>query len=111
MHGRRHSPKRVLISAAMMMAGGLLVVAAGLASPAQSGTRNMSSPAKVGGTLRVNLSTTDVEFTDPSLEYETTGRRLKPRAGDLAAHTRPSQVDPGPARRTPVKSSCETIVG
>ncbi|HEY2938524.1 MAG TPA: ABC transporter substrate-binding protein [Gaiellaceae bacterium] len=37
----------------------------------------MSSAAKVGGTLRVNLSTTDVEFTDPSLEYETTGWQIE----------------------------------
>jgi len=68
MDGRSHSPRRIFFSAILVVAGTLLLLAAALARPAHS-----ASAAKAGGTLRVNLSTTDVQYTDPSLEYEGTG--------------------------------------
>src|SRR5512132_1018288 len=71
MDGRSHAP-RILISAILVVAGTLLLLAAALARPAQS-----APAAKTGGTLRVNLSTTDVQYTDPSLEYESTGWQVE----------------------------------
>ena len=67
--------KKLLPSlAAAVIGAGLLVGAsfagsAGSASPAKAG----SAEAKRGGTLRVNLSTTDYEFLDPALSYEAPG--------------------------------------
>ena len=71
MDGRSHA-SRVLISAILVVAGTLLLLAAALARPAHS-----APAAKIGGTLRVNLSTTDVQYTDPSLEYESTGWQVE----------------------------------
>jgi ABC-type transport system substrate-binding protein len=70
MDGRSHAP-RIFISAILVVAGTLLLLAAALARPAHS-----APAAKIGGTLRVNLSTTDVQYTDPSLEYESTGLQV-----------------------------------
>src|SRR6187397_2114180 len=67
--------KKLLPSvAAAVIGAGLLVGAsfagsAGSAGPAKAG----SGEAKRGGTLRVNLSTTDYEFLDPALSYEAPG--------------------------------------
>jgi hypothetical protein len=75
MDGRSHSPTRIVVSAILAVAGSMLLVAAAVAGPAHN-----ASPAakgKVGGTLRVNLSTTDVQYTDPSLEYESTGWQVE----------------------------------
>jgi peptide/nickel transport system substrate-binding protein len=57
---------RLLLSA-LAAAGGiaLLTVAAAVAA-----TGHSQSGVKRGGTLRVNLSTTDVQFLDPALDYE-----------------------------------------
>jgi ABC-type transport system substrate-binding protein len=78
MDGRSHSPARILVSAILVVAGTLLLLAAVLARPARSAPAGSASgAAKVGGTLRVNLSTTDVQYTDPSLEYEATGWQIE----------------------------------
>jgi ABC-type transport system substrate-binding protein len=76
MNGKAISPRRALLSAAFIV-GTLLLVAAAFAGAASSAPQSKGSPARVGGTLRVNLSTTDVEFTDPTLEYETTGWQIE----------------------------------
>jgi ABC-type transport system substrate-binding protein len=76
MDGKGSSPRRVLASASFML-GALLLTAAAFAGSASSAPQSKSSAARVGGTLRVNLSTTDLEFTDPSLEYETTGWQVE----------------------------------
>ena len=60
--------------AAAMLGAGLLVGAsfagsAASAGPAQAG----GAEAKRGGTLRVNLSTTDFEYLDPALSYDAPG--------------------------------------
>jgi peptide/nickel transport system substrate-binding protein len=59
------------------MIGVGLLVAAAFAGSASSAPQSKGSAAKVGGTLRVNLSTTDLEYTDPSLEYESTGWQVE----------------------------------
>src|SRR5439155_26845113 len=54
-----------------------LLVAASFAGSASSASQSKGSASKVGGTLRVNLSTTDLEYTDPALEYESTGWQVE----------------------------------
>ena len=67
--------KKLLPSlAAAVIGAGLLVGAsfagsAGSVDPARAG----GAEAKRGGTLRINLSTTDFEFLDPALSYEAPG--------------------------------------
>ena len=67
--------KKLLPSLAAAVIGAGLLVSASLAGssggvgPAKPG----GSEAKRGGTLRINLSTTDFEFLDPALSYEAPG--------------------------------------
>lgn len=62
--------RRLSLSIAALVIGASLLIAAGLASPASSKPASpSSSKAKRGGTLRVNMSSTDVDFIDPSLAY------------------------------------------
>jgi peptide/nickel transport system substrate-binding protein len=62
--------RRLSLSIAALVIGASLLIAAGLASPASSKpTSPTSSKAKKGGTLRVNISSSDVDFIDPSLAY------------------------------------------
>jgi ABC-type oligopeptide transport system substrate-binding subunit len=58
--------RRLWLSAITAALGAILLVAAGFASAASK-----SSAAKKGGTMRMNMSATDVDFTDPSLAYGT----------------------------------------
>jgi peptide/nickel transport system substrate-binding protein len=69
--------KKSWFSIVTLVIGAGLLVAAAFAGSASSAPQSKKSAAKVGGTLRVNLSTTDVEFTDPALEYETTGWQIE----------------------------------
>src|SRR5205085_10270901 len=62
---RSHMHRRLWLSAIMAALGALLLVVAGFASAASS------SAAKKGGTMRLNMSGTDVDFSDPSLAYGT----------------------------------------
>jgi len=57
--------------------GAALLVAAGLAGSASSAPQGKGSGSKVGGTLRVNISTTDIQFSDPSLDYEVLGWQVE----------------------------------
>lgn len=78
MDGRTYSPTRITVSAILVVAAAMLLVAAALAGPTRSAAASGPAAAgKVGGTLRVNLSTTDVQYTDPSLEYESTGWQVE----------------------------------
>lgn len=63
--------RRTTLSIAMAAVGASLLIAAGFASPASSSTQKSGSGAKQGGTLRVNLSATDVDYIDPALAYGT----------------------------------------
>jgi ABC-type oligopeptide transport system substrate-binding subunit len=61
--------RRLWLSVGMLAVGVSLLVAAGFASPAASKPSSTSSTAKSGGTLKINLSATDVDFMDPALAY------------------------------------------
>ena len=69
--------KKLWLSIVTAMIGVGLLVAASFAGSASSASQSKGSASKVGGTLRVNLSTTDVEYTDPALEYESTGWQIE----------------------------------
>ena len=67
--------KKLLPSLAAAVIGAGLIVGAGFAGPggALAPAKAGSAEAKRGGTLRINLSTTDFEFLDPALSYEAPG--------------------------------------
>jgi ABC-type transport system substrate-binding protein len=66
--------KLVTSIAAAVIGAGLLVGASFASSAASAGPAEASGgEAKRGGTLRVNLSTTDFEYLDPALSYEAPG--------------------------------------
>jgi len=69
--------KKLWLSIVTAMIGVGLLVAASFAGSASSASQSKGSASKVGGTLRVNLSTTDLEYTDPALEYESTGWQVE----------------------------------
>ena len=73
--------KKLWISIVTAMIGVGLLVAASFAGTANSASQSKGSASKVGGTLRVNLSTTDLEFTDPALDYESTGWQVEYATG------------------------------
>jgi peptide/nickel transport system substrate-binding protein len=73
--------KKLWISIVTAMIGVGLLVAASFAGSANSASQSKGSASKVGGTLRVNLSTTDLEFTDPALDYESTGWQVEYATG------------------------------
>ena len=67
--------KKLLPSLAAAVLGAGVLVGASVASPAGGGApaKAGSGEAKRGGTLRVNLSTTDFEYVDPALAYDAYG--------------------------------------
>jgi peptide/nickel transport system substrate-binding protein len=60
--------RKVWLTLAAAAAGAALLAAAAEASPAAKNAAG-TTQAKVGGTLRVNLSNTDFDFLDPALAY------------------------------------------
>ena len=73
--------KKLWLSIVTAMIGVGLLVAASFAGSASSASQSKGSKSKVGGTLRVNLSTTDLEYTDPALDYESTGWQVEYATG------------------------------
>jgi len=67
---------KIWLSTALLAVGGSLLLASGFASPASSATERASA----GGTLNVDL-TTDVDYTDPALDYLSTGWELEYATG------------------------------
>ena len=66
--------KKLSLSVAMMVIGACLLVASSFAGAASAGAKKSdSSDVKRGGTLRLNASNTDFEFTDPALAYDLGG--------------------------------------
>ena len=62
--------KRALLSGAMGAIGAAMLVAAALAGTASSKPSAASSSGqKKGGTMNVNMSATDVDYSDPALAY------------------------------------------
>ena len=69
--------KRLALSVAMAVAGtGLLAAATSASSGRAHGSAAPSAGVKRGGTLRVVYSTADIQFTDPTLEYESPGWQI-----------------------------------
>jgi ABC-type transport system substrate-binding protein len=62
--------RRLWLSIAVMAVGAGLLAAAGFASPAgKSSPSSTGTAAKKGGTLQINLSSSDVDYIDPGLSY------------------------------------------
>lgn len=59
--------------AATLVGAGLLVMAASAGAASSSTPRGTSAVGKQGGTLHINLSATDTDFTDPALSYFNVG--------------------------------------
>ena len=69
--------KKLSLSVAMMVIGACLLVASSFAGAASAGAKKSdSSDVKRGGTLRLNASNTDFEFTDPALAYDSLGWQM-----------------------------------
>jgi len=69
--------RRLTLSLAMAAIGiGLLVASSFAGAASASSERAGSSDAKRGGTLRLNVSTTDFEFTDPAMAYDAIGWQM-----------------------------------
>ena len=68
-------PRKTLLSAVFASLGVVMLVAAIFASTASSASKPAAKPASKqalkGGTLRVNASNNDFEFSDPGLAYDT----------------------------------------
>src|SRR6516162_3451453 len=68
-------PRKTMLSAVFEALGVVMLAAAVFAATASSATRHAARPAAKhalkGGTLRVNASNNDFEFTDPGLAYDT----------------------------------------
>jgi ABC-type oligopeptide transport system substrate-binding subunit len=63
---------RFLVSGAMAVLGAAMLVAAVFAGPASSTSiRPSAAEQKKGGTMNINMSTTDVDYIDPALAYGT----------------------------------------
>ncbi len=64
--------RRILLSVAMAAVGASCLLAAAFAGPASSTTlKPAASGQKKGGTMNINMSATDVDFSDPALAYGT----------------------------------------
>ena len=103
--------RRFWFSALAALAGLGLLAAAAFVGPAQGGPEGAATEVRQGGTLRVNVSNTDIEFLDPALDYEflgwqieqatcakllnypdkagAAGSRLKPEVADRLPESRP----------------------
>jgi len=64
--------KKLWLSVAMTVIGAGLLVGASMAAPAAP-AKSGSAEVKRGGTLRVNVSSTDFEYLDPALAYDAVG--------------------------------------
>src|SRR5918912_1949462 len=71
--------KLLWLSIVMAAIGAALLAAAATASGAAKASPQSASSAKArkGGTFRVVYSTADIEYTDPSLEYESPGWQIE----------------------------------
>jgi len=68
--------RKLWLSIVMVAVGASLLLAAGFAGPADSASKGVAA----GGTLNVDL-TTDVDYTDPALDYLSTGWELEYATG------------------------------
>jgi len=64
--------KRIWLSGAMAALGAAMLIAAAFAGPASSKVQKPFAPGqKKGGTMKVNMSASDVDYIDPALAYGT----------------------------------------
>ncbi|MDX6519072.1 MAG: peptide/nickel transport system substrate-binding protein [Gaiellaceae bacterium] len=87
--------RKLWFSAFMAALGASLLVAASFANAAST-----SSAAKRGGTMRLNMSATDVDFTDPSLAYGTISWQIE-YATALKLVNYPDKAPPAGGRLQP----------
>jgi peptide/nickel transport system substrate-binding protein len=87
--------RKLWLSASMAALGAILLLAAGFANAAST-----SSAAKKGGTMRMNMSATDVDFTDPSLAYGTISWQIE-YATALKLVNYPDKAPPAGGRLQP----------
>jgi len=87
--------RKLWFSAFMAALGASLLVAASFANAAST-----SSAAKRGGTMRINMSATDVDFTDPSLAYGTISWQIE-YATALKLVNYPDKAPPAGGRLQP----------
>src|ERR671928_682352 len=92
---RSHMHRRLWLSAMMAALGALLLVVASFASAASS-----SQAAKKGGTLRLNMSDSDLDFSDPSLSYFVIGWQVEFATG-LKLVNYPDKAAPAGSRLVP----------
>jgi ABC-type oligopeptide transport system substrate-binding subunit len=100
---RSHMHRRLWLSAIMAALGALLLVVAGFASAASS------SAAKKGGTMRLNMSGTDVDFSDPSLAYGTISWQIE-FATALKLMNYPDKAPPVGSRLRPEAAVAAPII-
>ena len=75
--GRNLMHRRLTLSLAMAAIGVGLLVASSFAGAASASSQQAGSgEAKRGGTLRLNVSSTDFEFTDPAMAYDAIGWQM-----------------------------------
>src|ERR687883_1645519 len=91
---RSHMHRKLWLSAVMAALGALLLVVAGFAHAASS------SAAKKGGTMKLNMSATDVDFSDPSLAYGTVSWQIE-YATALKLYDYPDQPAPVGSKLVP----------
>jgi ABC-type oligopeptide transport system substrate-binding subunit len=87
--------RKLWLSAIMAALGAILLVAAGFANAASTG-----SAAKKGGTMRMNMSATDVDFSDPSLANGTISWQIE-YATALKLVNYPDKAPPAGGRLQP----------
>jgi peptide/nickel transport system substrate-binding protein len=87
--------RRLWLSATVLAIGTTMLVVAGFAGAAPS-----KSGVKKGGTMRLNMSATDVDFTDPSLAYGTISWQIE-YATALKLYNYPDKAPPLGGKLTP----------
>jgi len=101
---RSHMHRRLWLTVSMAALGALLLVVAGFAHAASS-----SQAAKKGGTMRLNMSDTDLDFSDPSLSYYVIGWQVEYATG-LKLVNYPDKAAPAGARLIPEAAVAMPII-
>src|SRR5436190_4062726 len=101
---RSHMHRRLWLSVFMAALGALLLVVAGFAHASSS-----STAAKKGGTMRMNMSDTDLDFSDPSLSYYVIGWQVEFATG-LKLVNYPDKAAPAGARIIPEAAVAMPII-
>src|ERR671939_1537080 len=101
---RSHMHRRLWLSVFMAALGALLLVVAGFAKAASS-----SQAAKKGGTMRLNMSDTDLDFSDPSLSYFVIGWQVE-YATQIKLVNYPDKAAPAGSRLIPEAAAAMPII-